>query len=113
MPQISAYLTDAEHARFAAYSAQFGLDAGSLAYLLFRRELRLGRLPVLVAQPRLGGGAARMKVTAHGATSDLKARLQVHARSSGLSLSRACALILNAEFSDRAFEHFVNGGDSE
>lgn len=113
MPQINAYMTPGEHAAVVAYAGEFGLDAGALAHLLFRRELRLGRLSELAEHPGLGGGTASMKVTAHGADSDLKARLQDHARQSGLSLSRACALILNAELKERWLERSVNSDDSK
>jgi hypothetical protein len=113
MPQITTYLPAPEHFAVVAYAGEFGLDVGALANLLFHRELRVGRLPRLAAADDGGRGVADVKITAHQSDGALKARWRAHAKTAGLSMSRAGALLFRAELSERWLQRAVNQFDSK
>jgi post-segregation antitoxin (ccd killing protein) len=111
--QITAYVSADDGERFRAYAASFGLDASALATLLLIRELRVDHLARLAAADLEARGQAYEKITAHQSDGTVKARWVTHARASGLSVSRAAAIVFRAELRDLWLQRAVNEFDSD
>jgi hypothetical protein len=94
--QANIYVTSTDRAAFEAYAKQFLLDAAGLLALLFAREMRVGRLRMLISKDVAVSGRRKSKITAHLSVGDhglVTALAQRHGR----SLSEVGALLVKDE----------------
>jgi hypothetical protein len=107
MPQVNIYVTGTDHEQFTKYAWDFGLDATALANLLLTRELRIGRLTGLRSLVPQRGDLRGAKVTAH-LSRDRRVAFATRAKSCGLSLSKAGAILILAELKEHWLKKAVD-----
>ena len=102
--QITGRLTSAERAAFDLHAREFGLDAAGLLVLLLFRELRVARLETLAGRHTAPTAGLDSKVTAHVRDAATRTGIRARAKCAGVSVSRACAVLVRTELAERWLE---------
>lgn len=105
MARIYIYLTRTDRERFESYADQFGLDVPALSNLLLERELRIERLGGLLHQ---GCDGPRDEKIAVHMSDNRRDEFAFRAKSNGLSLSEAGAILVLAELDEKWLEKSVD-----
>lgn len=106
--QVTAHVSEKERKEVEAYAEQFGLDAGNVLHLLWRRELRVGKPLDLNAHGqgpgRETGDMRKSKVTVHNVPRQMKASIRKHCAKQGVSMSHGSSTLLRDEMDKRWLE---------
>lgn len=105
--QTTTHIHASERALFAAYGRKFGLDPAGLLALLLAREMRVGRLGLLMKEDAPHPGPRRSKVTVHGRDTALREGVVAMAAKNGTSVSNACAVLIRAELIESWLERVI------
>ncbi len=100
-PQITAHVCAAERSAFEAYARSFGLDAAGLLALLLSREMRLGKILLLIEMDAPSPDPRNAKVTVHGRDLGLRRSVAAIAKTCDTSVSKVCAAVIRAELRDK------------